>query len=513
MLRGGMTIEPKRAFRLFSKPLTPTRSSLEFRRAAFFSGSFIVSLTTLRRAALGSLLLLPGLALASEGMNGAELSLPWAIPFAGILLSIALFPLFLPSFWHHHFGKVSLFWAAACAIPLGIAFGASAAFDEVIHILLADYLPFLIFVGALFTVAGGIHVRGSFVGRPIVNTAFLGLGAVLANLMGTTGAAMLLIRPLISANEGRTRKIHTFIFFIFLVANVGGALTPLGDPPLFLGFLRGVEFFWTAEHLFAPWIFTVAILLAIYFAIDSFMFKKDVAAGEFRPSEEKKAFGIDGKINILFLAVIVSAVLMSGIWNPGVEFTFLGVHFTLQNIARDVIFLATAGASVALTAKSVREANQFTWDPILEVGKLFFGIFVCMVPVLKMLAASDQGAFAPLVALVSNPDGSFNNTFYFWLTGSMSAFLDNAPTYLAYFSLAGGDPVELMTTHSHTLMAISLGSVFMGAMTYIGNAPNFMTVAICNERGVKMPTFFGYMMWSVGILGPVFLVMDLVFVA
>lgn len=479
----------------------------------FFFGSLNVSLTILRRAAAALTLVCPSLVFASEGLNGAELGLLWALPFAGILLSIALFPLFLPHFWHHHFGKVSLFWAAACAFPLAIAFGASTAFDEVIHILLVDYLPFLIFVGALFTVAGGIHVRGSFVGRPIVNTAFLALGAVLANFMGTTGAAMLLIRPLIAANDGRKRKIHTFIFFIFLVANVGGALTPLGDPPLFLGFLRGVEFFWTTEHLFAPWLFTAGILLALYFCIDSVMFKKDVAAGDFHPSEEKKAFGIDGKINILFLAVIVSAVLMSGVWNPGVEFTFLGVHFALQNVVRDVIFLATAGASVAITARSVREANQFTWDPILEVGKLFFGIFVCMVPVLKMLAASDQGAFAPLVALVSNPDGSFNNTVYFWLTGMMSAFLDNAPTYLAYFSLAGGDPVELMTTHSHTLMAISLGSVFMGAVTYIGNAPNFMTVAICNERGVKMPTFFGYMAWSVGILVPVFLVMDLVFVA
>lgn len=457
--------------------------------------------------------LIPSVSWAAEGINGATLDLMWAIPFAGILLSIALFPLFAPQFWHHHFGKVSVFWAACCAIPMVMSFGGRVAGLSIAHILLADYFPFLIFVGALFTVAGGIHVRGSFVGRPIVNTCFLGLGAVLANFMGTTGAAMLLIRPLIGANEGRTRKLHTFIFFIFLVANVGGALTPLGDPPLFLGFLRGVEFFWTTEHLFMPWLFTTAILLMIYFAIDSYQFRRDVAANEFTESKDKHAFGIDGKINIAFLAVIVGAVLMSGMWKSDVHFEVLSAHLTLPNLTRDAIFLVTAALSVLLTAKTVREANHFSWDPILEVGKLFFGIFICMIPVLAMLAAGNDGAFAPLVALVTNPDGSFNNTVYFWLTGMLSAFLDNAPTYLAFFSLAGGDPAVLMTQDSHTLMAISLGSVFMGAVTYIGNAPNFMTVAICASRGIKMPTFFGYMLWSVGILVPVFLVMDLIFVA
>ena len=192
----------------------------------------------------------------ASDMNGAELGLAWAVPFAGILLSIALFPLFAPHIWHHHFGKISVFWALCCIIPLATVFGPDTAFHEIAHVLLADYVPFIIFVGSLFIVAGGIHVRGSFVGRPIVNTAILALGAVLANFMGTTGAAMLLIRPLIGANENRRRKVHTFIFFIFLVANVGGALTPLGDPPLFLGFLKGVSFFWTLEHLMLPWLVT-----------------------------------------------------------------------------------------------------------------------------------------------------------------------------------------------------------------------------------------------------------------
>lgn len=464
---------------------------------------------TLSRCAAAAAMMLP-LAASAASLDGSTLGLAWAIPFAGILLSIALFPLFLPHFWHKNFGKVAVFWALCCAVPLCAFIGLAEGSAAIIHILLVDYVPFLIFVGSLFIVAGGIHVRGSFVGRPIVNTGFLALGAVLANFMGTTGAAMLLIRPLIQANEARKRKLQTFVFFIFLVANVGGSLTPLGDPPLFLGFLKGVSFFWTTEHLIVPWLVTCGILLAVYFLIDSIQFKRDVADG-FKTPDEKKAFGIDGRINIIFLAVIVGAVLMSGNWKSGVEVEFLGVHFALESIVRDVIFILTAICSIMLTAKSTREANHFTWDPILEVGKLFFGIFVCIVPVLEMLRAGDHGAFAPLVALVTNADGSFNNTVYFWLTGILSAFLDNAPTYLAFFNLAGGDPAYLMTEGAQTLMAISMGSVFMGAVSYIGNAPNFMTVAICQERGVKMPSFFGYMLWSVSILFPTFFIMDMIF--
>ena len=457
--------------------------------------------------ALGALTAVPAHA---AGIDGSSLGLTWAVPFAGILLSIALCPLFLPHFWHKNFGKVAVFWALCCAVPLCAVLGFSVGTDAIVHVLLADYVPFIIFVGSLFVVAGGIHVRGSFVGRPIVNTAILALGAVLANFMGTTGAAMLLIRPLIGANENRRRKVHTFIFFIFLVANVGGALTPLGDPPLFLGFLKGVSFFWTLEHLMLPWLVTCAILLAVYFAIDSFMFSRDVKDG-FKAPEEKQAIGVDGGINILFLAAIVGTVLMSGFWRSGVDFTFLGVHFSLEGVLRDALFIVISGASLLLTTKATREANHFSWDPILEVAKLFFGIFCCIVPVLAMLRAGHDGHFAPLVALVTNADGSFNNTFFFWLTGMLSAFLDNAPTYLAFFNLAGGDPTVLMGEGAKTLMAISMGSVFMGAVTYIGNAPNFMTVSICNERGIKMPTFFGYMLWSVTILFPTFFLMDMLF--
>ena len=462
-------------------------------------------------AAAVTLAAFPALASAAS-LNGAELSLLWAVPFAGILLSIAICPLVVPSFWHHHFGKVAVFWGLCCTIPLFFYAPFGVAVGAVAHAMIGDYIPFLLFVGALFVVAGGIHIRGSFVGTPIVNAAFLLVGAFFANLMGTTGAAMLLIRPLIAANEGRRNKMHTFIFFIFIVANIGGCLTPLGDPPLFLGFLRGVEFFWTAQHLIVPLIATLVILLGLYLAIDSWAYAKEKREGTFRPNVDTTTkFGISGGVNFLYLAGIIGAVLMSGIWNPGVHFEVLSVHLTLQGLCRDAIFVLMAALSLMTTPKAARTANQFTWAPIEEVAKLFFGIFLCIVPVLEMLRAGSAGAFAPVVALVTNEAGEFNNVMFFWLTGILSAFLDNAPTYLAFFNLAGGDPAALMTTHSHTLMAVSMGAVFMGAVTYIGNAPNFMTVSIVRERGINMPSFFGYMIWSVGILFPTFFIIDLMF--
>lgn len=458
-------------------------------------------------------MVLPGIASAAA-LDGSQLSIYWAIPFAGILLSISLFPLLASHFWHHNYGKVALFWGICCLIPLYIFQPTSAATTAVAHAILGDYIPFLLFVGSLFVVAGGIHIRGSFVGRPIVNSIFLVIGAFLANLMGTTGAAMLLIRPLIAANEGRKYKVHTFIFFIFLVANIGGCLTPLGDPPLFLGFLRGVDFFWTTQHLFLPLVLAMAVLIAIYFVLDTYYYTKEVKEGSFKPNLDTSVkFGIGGGINFLFLAGIVAAVLMSAMWQPGVEFTVLGVHLGLQSLVRDAIFVVLAILSLAMTPKAAREANQFNWDPILEVAKLFFGIFLCIVPVLEMLRAGENGAFASLVALVTNEAGEFNNVMFFWMTGLLSAFLDNAPTYLAFFNLAGGDAATLMTTHAETLMAVSMGSVFMGAVTYIGNAPNFMTVSIVGSRGIKMPTFFGYMFWSVGILFPTFFLVDYIFLS
>lgn len=467
---------------------------------------------TFVRLAAALLLVLPWSAQAAE-INGAELGLVWALPFAGILLCIALMPLLALRIWHHHYGKIALAWALATVLPMAAIYGGGAATAVVAHILLADYLPFIIFVGALYVVAGGIHIRGNFSGTPAFNTGILGTGAVLANLMGTTGAAMLLVRPLIRANDQRRHQVHTFVFFIFIVANIAGSLTPLGDPPLFLGFLKGVDFFWTMQHMAAPMGVALGVLLVLYFAIDSWLYRRELRRG-FLPDptpQSKERFGIDGAVNLLLLVLLVGAVLLSGMWRPGVEFTLAGVPFALQNVVRDLIFLAVGGLSLALTPAAARQANQFGWGPIAEVAKLFFGIFVTIVPVLAMLKAGRDGAFAPLVALVTHADGSPNNLMYFWLTGSLSSFLDNAPTYLAFFNLAGGDASVLMTTGATTLMAISAGAVFMGANSYIGNAPNFMVVAIVQDRGIKMPSFFGYMAWSGAILVPLFVLLTFLF--
>lgn len=457
--------------------------------------------------------IMPAVSHASE-MQGSDLSIVWAIPFAGILLSIALVPLIFPDFWHNHFGKVSLAWAAVTIIPLSLAFGLHNGIVALNEALVGDFIPFILFVGTLFVVAGGIHISGNFTGRPVRNLAFFIVGAALANIMGTTGAAMLLIRPLLKATEHRKYRVHTFVFFIFIVANIGGSLTPLGDPPLFMGFLRGVDFFWTAEHTLLPMVTTVGILSVLYLIIDTVFWKKEHPNGA--PAldtvhGEKASIQIRGGVNFMLLAIVILAVLMSGVWKSGIEVSFLGVTLTGESIARDTIFLLCGIASIVLTPKEVRKMNQFSWEPIFEVAKLFAGIFVCMGPVLAMLKAGAAGPFAPLVAMVTNADGTMNNSVFFWITGALSSFLDNTPTYLAFFNLAGGDAGALMTQGAATLLAISLGSVFMGANTYIGNAPNFMVVSIAKDRGVAMPSFFGYMAWSVGILVPTFIFIDWLF--
>lgn len=442
-------------------------------------------------------------------LDGAEMGLIWVVPFVAILLSIALFPLFAPEFWHHHFGKVAAACAAAFLVPFLVVHGVSLTIYEVVHVSLLEYLPFIILLLALFTVAGGIRLRGSIIGTPAVNTGFLLFGTLLASWTGTTGAAMLLIRPVIRANEWRRYKVHTIVFFIFLVANIGGSLTPLGDPPLFLGFLKGVSFFWPTQHMFLPMVVAATVLLAVYFAIDSTLFRREAP----RPSDEasEETFGIDGKINILLLAGIVGAVLLSGIWKPGIAFDIYHVQLELQGLVRDVLLLLITFLSWKLTSRENREANGFSWFPIIEVGKLFAGIFLTIIPAIAILKAGTGGALGSVVSLVTNDAGEPVDTMYFWLTGLLSSFLDNAPTYLVFFNTAGGDPAALMGPFASTLLAISAGAVFMGANTYIGNAPNFMVKAIAEERGIAMPSFFGYMLWSVGILIPIFVLITFIF--
>jgi len=435
-------------------------------------------------------------------LDGSALGLAWVVPFAGILLSIAIVPLAAPHFWHSHFGKISAFWALCFLVPFTIVYGFEISLYEVLHILLLEYLPFIILLFALYTVAGGVRLTGSLQGTPLVNTGILFLGTVIASWMGTTGAAMLLIRPIIQANSWRANKVHIIVFFIFLVANVGGSLTPLGDPPLFLGFLKGVDFFWPTTHMLGPMVTVSAILLVIFFVLDTYCYRRETQAPA--AGEAMERLGVEGGINILVLGGIVVAVLMSGLWQPGLSFEVYHIHLEAQNLLRDALLVGLAFLSLRITRWESRQANAFTWFPIVEVAKLFVGIFLTIVPAIAILKAGTDGALASVVSLVSDNNGEPVNAMYFWLTGLLSGFLDNAPTYLVFFNTAGGDAEILMGPMANTLLAISAGAVFMGAMTYIGNAPNFMVRAIAEERGIAMPSFFGFMGWSCLFLLPIF---------
>jgi Na+/H+ antiporter NhaD/arsenite permease-like protein len=600
-----------------------------------------------------------------HGVSGHRDNLPvyWVIPFAGMLLSIAVFPLVRPHFWHQHYGKVTIFWSLVMGIPFLIFHGKGGrALYEIMHIVLLDYVPFIILLLALFTAAGGICLKGSLRGSPAVNTLLLLIGTVLASWMGTTGAAMLLIRPILRANAWRKHRKHVVIFFIFLVANIGGSLTPLGDPPLFLGFLKGVDFFWTMKLL--PVMLPVSIaLLIIFFCFDTWLFRKEGTPPEDGVQEPLR---MEGKWNFLLIAAIIGSILFStwagknwftkptiaehhrGIvvettdgriikgyslsakksetdlkivtadgqtntvalasiktrqspekpiepsplfhveglrdvattnlvafvlthgdqefdeaklkedeakeYNELRETQFAavkkvnalrgtishdesdGIHLLdvtvpYTNLLRDGLLLLIAFLSMRITPMykmvkdehghdvpaegeeetNVRAANGFTWEPIREVAKLFAGIFVCMIPAILILKAGTEGALGVVINAVMNPDNSANNMMYFWFTGTLSSFLDNAPTYVVFFNTAGGDPATLMGPMAQTLLAISCGAVFMGANTYIGNAPNFMVKSIAEEKGVEMPSFFGYMGWSILFLIPVFIIVTFYF--
>ncbi|WP_332814350.1 sodium:proton antiporter [Ramlibacter sp.] len=448
-------------------------------------------------------LLAPHLAMAAE-FDGRQLTPVWGIPFAGILLSIALMPLLAPHFWHHHFGKVAAAWSLAFLVPFAILFGPGVAGAAFVHAALAEYIPFVILLTALFTVSGGIYISGNLRGSPALNTAILAIGSVLASFMGTTGASMLLIRPLIRANDNRRHKAHVVVFFIFTVSNAGGSLTPLGDPPLFLGFLKGVDFFWTVSHIFPETLFLLGALLALFYALDSWYYRQPGEVEPVDPTPETRGIGFDGARNFWLLGAIVGLVLLSGFWKSPVVFNVAGTEVGLPGIVRDLGLIAVTIASLTITPATVHADNQFAWAPMQEVAKLFAGIFLTIIPVIAMLRAGVEGPFGAVIAAVTRPDGSPEPAMYFWAAGVLSSFLDNAPTYLVFFNTAGGDPQVLMTTLAPTLAAISAGAVFMGANTYIGNAPNLMVKAIAEDRGVDMPSFFGYMAWSAGILLPLF---------
>ena len=442
------------------------------------------------------------------------------LPFAGLLLSIAVLPARAPHFWHRHYHHVALGWGAAFALP-DLLLRRGPALHDLLHALLSEYLPFVVLLGALFVIAGGIVVRGRLGGTPIHNTLLLAFGTAIASLIGTTGAAMVLVRPLLRANAGRASRAHVVVFFIFLVANIGGCLTPLGDPPLFLGFLQGVPFFWTVRLL--PHLLVAATtLLAIFFVLDTVIARREIRhpsrapwAGDpsaaVPPADSRP--GVDGAGNLVLLAALLGMVLLSGVWPPG-HLDLPGVSLPLGGLVRDGALIVLATLSLRLTPARLRLANAFTWEPIREVAWLFAGIFVTIIPAIAILR-SESGPASSLLQGLTEP------WHLYWATGLLSAVLDNAPAYPSFVNALLGrlgpglDPaagVARLTTDGAVLLeAVSAGAVFMGAMTYIGNAPNLMVRAIAEEAGVTMPSFGCFILrYAVPFLLPALLLVHLI---
>jgi Na+/H+ antiporter NhaD/arsenite permease-like protein len=438
-------------------------------------------------------------------LDGASLAWPWALPFVGILVSIAVVPLLSAKVWHAHYGKIVLAWAVLTLVPLAIAAGPSTALATVLQVLLSDYVSFILLLFALYTVAGGILISGRIHTSPWTNLGVLALGTALASFVGTTGASLILVRPLIRANEWRRHNVHVILFFIFLAGNIGGALTPLGDPPLFVGFLLGVDFLWPAQNLWLQTLIVAAPVMVAFLAVDMVLFREEDASAQ-PPAQPLRVRGL---VNLILFAAIIAAIVASSAWKPGIAFHVYKTELQLQNLLRDGALVLIALVSLWLTHDEHRAANGFTWEPIREVAILFAGIFVAIAPVMAMLQAGPNGAFGFLLQAVTAHDGSPQEAAYFWLTGMLSAFLDNTPTYVVFFELAGGDVKQLMGPLAGTLASISMGAVYMGALTYIGNAPNLIVRAIAEERGIAMPNFFAYMLWAGVVLIPLFALLTL----
>lgn len=447
----------------------------------------------------------------ADGLDGSRLSLNWIIPFGAILLSIALMPILFKSLWHHHYGKIIFGWTLVFIALFNWQFGLSSTMQLVCHAILTEYIPFMILLLALFTISGGILIESNIKGTPINNTLLLLVGTLLASIMGTTGSAMLMIRPLIRANEQRQYRVHIIIFFIFLVANIGGGLTPLGDPPLFIGFLKGVDFIWTLQQMGLPVLLNTTLLLTSFYIIDRYYYRKELQP-YLNNNSESLVLNIEGKYNFILLILVILTVLMTAIWETNISIEFLYTTISLSNLIRDLSLIILIILSLSITTKSLRIRNQFHWHPMIEVAKLFIGIFITITPVIAILKAGNEGELSDMISVVTNSSGEPINNMYFWLSGLLSGFLDNAPTYLVFFNLASGDANILMSNFPTTLLAISMGSVFMGALTYIGNAPNIMVKSIANQSNINMPSFFGYMRWSISLLIPLFIIDSLVFI-
>ncbi|MDO5417905.1 MAG: sodium:proton antiporter [Lachnospiraceae bacterium] len=451
---------------------------------------------------------------ASSGAAAAPLWL--CIPFAGLLLCIAVLPLVKAEWWEEHQPLVVGLWSILFIVPFALTFGAGTALETVLECLVNDYLTFIVLLFGLFCVTGNITMEGDLAGSPRINVGLLALGTLLSSWIGTTGASMLMVRPVIKMNSWRKRKSHIMVFFIFLISNIGGCLTPIGDPPLLMGFMRGVPFFWSM-HLLPVFVFNMLVLLFVFYWLDRRAYRKDIAEGHkpdiSKPGTEIKLSGLH---NLIFVVMIVAAVILSGTLPSlpaflNAEGHVRGIHLfgevtlTYPAVIEIAIILLAAFLSFRTTDKEIRRKNHFTWGAIREVAVLFVGIFITMQPALMILKAKGAGL------------GITEPFQMFWVTGALSSFLDNTPTYLVFLTTAGslgfteGIATTLGMVSVPVLTAISCGAVFMGANTYIGNAPNFMVKAISDENGIRMPSFFGYLAWSLAFLIPVFVLDMLLF--
>ncbi len=487
--------------------------SMEMNRSA--SPAPVARLSTLSRLSIGLAVIIVGLLIyrsftAEPAHHAAHHGPPPILavaPFVGILLSIAILPL-VPAthhWWENNHNKlaVSLAFAAATLVYYLFVGGVEQVVTILDHAILWEYIPFIVLLFSLYAISGGISLSGDLAAHPTTNTAFLGIGALIASFIGTTGASMLLIRPLLQTNSERKHVVHTVIFFIFLVSNIGGSLLPVGDPPLFLGYLKGVPFLWTLG-LWKPWLFCCVILLGIYFVWDTLAYRRELKRDILKDETQRAPLVLRGTINMGWLAGVV---LAAALIDPSKNLPLIGVK--PFPFLRELVMLAFVGLSLRTTPGGVREANKFNYVAILEVAALFIGIFIAMQVPIEILNA--RGASL----------GLERPWQFFWATGALSSFLDNAPTYVVFFETAnamthspGPGILQLLSDHFirvDLLVAISLGAVFMGANTYIGNGPNFMVKSIAEQSGVKMPSFFGYMLYSVVILVPLFLVVTLVF--
>ncbi|GAA5096823.1 sodium:proton antiporter [Wohlfahrtiimonas larvae] len=449
---------------------------------------------------------------ASSSIDGSSLSILYTIPFIGLIASIAFLPLLTPKLWLNHYGKITFAWGVAFFIPLLINFGAPISVSIFTHTVSSEYIPFILLLLTLYVVSSGIQISGTFAPSPALNVTILLIGTILASIMGTTGASMLLIRPILQANQNRQYKVHVIIFFIFLVANIGGGLTPLGDPPLFLGFLEGVSFFWTLQYMLLPVIITSGILLMLFYLIDSKLFEKENISTQ--PLKANHIV-IKGQFNFILIGIILAGIIISGFWNPNVYFKVHNTDVALENIFRDITFLIVIFISLKFTPKTLRQENHFNWAPILEVAKIFLGIFFTITPVILILQSPNHPTTQFLMGFAHDETGAPINVVYFWITATLSAFLDNAPTYLVFFKMAIGDNPDgaqyLMNVIPTTLLTISMATVFTGPLTYIANAPNFMIKSIAEQQGVKMPTFFGYALIAIGTLLPIYILLNIIF--